>query len=144
MLPRGVGFGVITAIGLAACAGTQEPATGAAATTPTGLAAQSSPRRAATVTKLPLPLPSQLLGMTPVRVSALLGQPELIRIEPPAQVWLYRNQTCIFHVYLYTASGSAGYSVSHIAAVSLQGQALAVDSCFAETITGASHRQQSS
>ena len=147
MLPRGAAFCVFSAIGLVACTTTQQraqdSATSTVVTSPPGLAGQNGPQ-AAIALQAPPPVSSQLLGMTPVHVTALLGQPELIRFEPPAQVWLYRNQSCVFHVYLYTTSGNAGYNVSHIAAVSLRGQPLAVDSCFAETVTGASLRAQSS
>lgn len=147
MLPRTAVICLFAATALAACTSTQQrtwdSALGTAATPPdrrTG----GNETQAAIAPKLPIPPPSQLLGMTPVNVTNLLGQPELVRFEPPAQVWLYRNESCVFHVYLYTTSGSAGYSVNHIAAVSLRGQTVPIDSCFAETVTGASHRAQNS
>ena len=90
------------------------------------------------------PLANELLGMTSLRVAALLGRPMLIRSEPPAQVWLYRNESCIFHVYLYASADLYGYSVRHIDAVSPRGDAIAVGACFSETIDRARRRPRSS
>jgi hypothetical protein len=50
--------------------------------------------------------PERLLGLGPNALSDLLGRPELIRRESPAQVWQYRATDCVFDVVLYREVGS--------------------------------------
>lgn len=50
--------------------------------------------------------PDRLIGLEPDALSALLGQPELIRRESPAQVWQYRGAGCVFDVVLYQEAAS--------------------------------------
>lgn len=45
--------------------------------------------------------PEQLIGLQSHAVSAILGEPTLKRHDPPAQVWLYTELGCAFHVFLY-------------------------------------------
>lgn len=45
--------------------------------------------------------PGRLLGLGPDGVADILGRPELIRHESPAQVWQYRSADCVFDVVLY-------------------------------------------
>jgi ABC-type Fe3+-hydroxamate transport system substrate-binding protein len=45
--------------------------------------------------------PERLIGLGPAGLNALLGQPELIRREAPAQIWQYRADGCVFDVVLY-------------------------------------------
>ena len=45
--------------------------------------------------------PQALIGLSPNEVTAMMGQPELRRQEPPAEVWQYRTSTCAFDVFLY-------------------------------------------
>lgn len=45
--------------------------------------------------------PERLIGLGPIGLVALLGQPELIRRERPAQIWQYRDGACVFDVVLY-------------------------------------------
>jgi hypothetical protein len=58
--------------------------------------------------------PGQLLGLEPDALSVLLGRPELIRREDPAQVWQYRGADCVFDVVLYQDAG--GSSVTYVEA----------------------------
>jgi hypothetical protein len=147
---RFAAFWLCALFGLAACTTTaQNAGPGVAAATPQTVAEpdRSAPaRKTIPATRPPAPpsRPQQLLGMTPIRVAELLGEPKLIRTEPPAQVWLYRNKSCIFHVYLYSLEAAGAYSVSHIAAVSPRGDTVAVDSCFSETVIGAHRKPQDS
>lgn len=55
--------------------------------------------------------PGQLLGLDRSGLSALLGDPALIRREDPAEIWQYVTAGCVFDVVLY-ANGS-GYAVSY-------------------------------
>ncbi|NNG04617.1 MAG: hypothetical protein HKM95_11020 [Inquilinus sp.] len=45
--------------------------------------------------------PQTLIGLAPQQISAVLGEPELQRQEPPAEVWQYRTEDCVFDLYLY-------------------------------------------
>ena len=47
--------------------------------------------------------PHELMGMDPEMLEELLGRPELRRHEPPAEVWQYRAETCVFDLVLYSA-----------------------------------------
>ena len=49
--------------------------------------------------------PAQLIGIGPARLDALLGRPDLVRREPPAEIWQYRGAACIFDVFLYVEAG---------------------------------------
>lgn len=55
--------------------------------------------------------PNQLLGLDRGGVTALLGSPDLIRRESPAEIWQYVTGDCVFDVVLY-ANGQ-GYAVSY-------------------------------
>ena len=44
--------------------------------------------------------PEDLEGTPPSNVRALLGEPELRRTEPPAEVWQYRTDRCVADIYL--------------------------------------------
>jgi len=48
-----------------------------------------------------------LIGATPAVLSAEFGQPQLLRIDGPAQVWLYHSAVCGLNLILYPdASGT--------------------------------------
>lgn len=49
--------------------------------------------------------PASLNGMDAARLSAMLGEPELHRQEPPAEVWQYRTDSCVLDVFLYPEGG---------------------------------------
>ncbi len=52
--------------------------------------------------------PERLIGLGPDALSDILGRPELIRRESPAQIWQYRGVDCVFDVVLYQeADGKA-------------------------------------
>ena len=50
--------------------------------------------------------PDRLFGLDRVALSAVLGEPALIRREAPAEIWQYRSATCVFDVFLYDAAGA--------------------------------------
>src|SRR3546814_10301949 len=58
--------------------------------------------------------PAQLLGLDRDGVSALLGTPDLIRREAPAEIWQYVGGNCVFDVVLYERGAS--YAVSYLEA----------------------------
>ena len=49
--------------------------------------------------------PARILGLGPDRLTELLGRPELRRREPPAEIWQYRGESCVFDVFLYEEAG---------------------------------------
>ncbi len=49
--------------------------------------------------------PARILGLGPDKLTELLGRPELTRREPPAEIWQYRGETCVFDVFLYEDAG---------------------------------------
>lgn len=46
-----------------------------------------------------------LNGLVPAQVAALIGDPDLRRVDPPAEVQQYRNANCVLKLYFYD-SGS--------------------------------------
>ena len=58
--------------------------------------------------------PGRLIGLGPNGLNVLLGQPELIRREPPARIWQYRSGSCVFDVVLYEEAG--GEKVTYVEA----------------------------
>jgi hypothetical protein len=54
--------------------------------------------------------PARLLGLDDAGLAELLGQPDLKRREPPAEIWQYRGGSCVFDVFLYAPAGSAAAS----------------------------------
>lgn len=74
---------------------------------PTG---ESAPIQESAVPKTPaLPEidddPEQLITMTRDDLNGLLGQPDLVRRENPAEIWQYRGKDCVLDVFLYNEDG---------------------------------------
>jgi hypothetical protein len=53
------------------------------------------------------PTIQHLLKLEARQVQSLLGDPDLSRRETPAQVWQYRNDTCVLIVFLYPRAPGA-------------------------------------
>ena len=53
---------------------------------------------AATRPRIP---PASLKGLDPVSVVALLGEPGLLRRDPPAEIWQYHGVGCVVDLFLY-------------------------------------------
>ncbi len=96
--------------------GAQAPATQPAAEAPrqpaaaeAAPAAQEQPGRSETAALPPAPRidddPSRLMGLDRAGLAELLGNPELLRREPPAEIWQYRGGSCVFDVFLYEEAG---------------------------------------
>jgi hypothetical protein len=55
----------------------------------------------------PVANPVNLVGSTPQILSAEFGQPAILRVDGPAQVWLYHSPVCGLNLILYPdASGT--------------------------------------
>ena len=52
-----------------------------------------------------------LNGLKPDDVLSMLGQPDLRRDEPPAEVWQYRAADCVLNLFFYDEAG--GYRLAH-------------------------------
>ena len=72
-------------------------------------AAQEQPGRSETAALPPAPKidddPARLMGLDRAGLAKLLGDPELMRREPPAEIWQYRGGSCVFDVFLYEEAG---------------------------------------
>jgi hypothetical protein len=75
------------------------------------LTSVTSPSPAEAVNLVNLTEPARLKGLTPVQVSAVLGQPSFQRHDAPAEIWQYRGHTCTLDLYIYDAGN--GKSVEH-------------------------------
>jgi hypothetical protein len=58
-----------------------------------------------------IPALKELTGLQPPEILAMLGQPDLRRDEPPAEMWQYRAADCVLNLFFYEESGS--YRLTH-------------------------------
>ncbi len=49
--------------------------------------------------------PARLMGLDRAGLAEMLGDPELTRREPPAEIWQYRGGSCVFDIFLYEEAG---------------------------------------
>lgn len=50
----------------------------------------------------------ELRGLDAAQLTRLLGKPTLLRDEATAQLWQYRSEACVLHLFLYPGPGAAG------------------------------------
>lgn len=94
---------------LSACAQSRNVPSAGDAQTETGVSessGESAPVQETAVPRAPaLPEidddPEQLIKMTRDDLNGLLGQPDLVRRESPAEIWQYRGKDCVLDVFLY-------------------------------------------
>lgn len=60
------------------------------------------------------PGPDRLIGLTAEAIQKMLGTPDFKRRDPPAEIWQYRNESCLLDVFLYLGDGE--YRVTHVEA----------------------------
>ena len=88
----------------AAASRSQDPAADPISATPEGES------ETAALPKAPEPVPSidpaSLIGQPRGALEARLGQPSLVRLEAPAEVWQYRGAACVLDFYLYPVAGT--------------------------------------
>jgi hypothetical protein len=53
----------------------------------------------------------RLHGKTRTDLAGLLGTPDFVRRDPPAELWQYRSTDCILDLFLYPEAG--GFQVVH-------------------------------
>ena len=83
---------------LAACS------SGPAATPPQASATPTVPPTLATLGHPPAL--GALNGLAPAQVAALIGDPDLRRVDPPAEIWQYRSADCVLELYFYDSGSS--------------------------------------
>jgi hypothetical protein len=102
---RAAGFAVVALTALvSACASSSPGGVGAAlpqpTTVPGNLHSLARP-----------PAIKDLAGLKPADVLSILGQPDLKRDEPPAELWQYRAADCVLNLFFYDDAG--GYRLTH-------------------------------
>ena len=82
----------------------------------------------------PLPDPTELLGLDRLQVAKLLGNPSLLRQEPPAEVWLYKGRLCVLHLFLYQETPSPDYAVRYFEVRGADDAAVGQGACYASLL----------
>lgn len=65
----------------------------------------------------PAPAPadaSTLVGRSAREVAELLGEPQLRRRDPPAELWQYRAGPCVLDLFLYADRTGGAATVAHV------------------------------
>lgn len=83
---------------------------------------------------LPPPDSKRMMGLNRNDLASLLGSPTLRRADPPAEVWQYRDNSCVLHVFLYQDPISGGYAVTYVDTVQRGSRLLSNDDCFGEIL----------
>ncbi len=109
-----------------------------AAGPPPGEAVAPAPAAAAT----PAPAPAapekpaidddteRLMGLDTKELTRMLGNPGFVRRDSSAQLWRYRNKTCILDLFLYRDTGRPEYIVGHVETRRREGGAAVKRECF--------------
>jgi len=71
--------------------------------------------------------PARLIGLGSDEVDDLLGRPDLVRREPPAEIRQYSAESCVFDVFLYDEAGR--YSVTYLEARDLEARRIDARPC---------------
>ncbi|MBL8669799.1 MAG: hypothetical protein JNK11_04035 [Alphaproteobacteria bacterium] len=69
----------------------------------------------------------QLQDLAPENVTQALGEPELVRREPPAEVWQYAVENCVVDIFFYNRG--AGLKVAHVEGRDRRGRESSADRC---------------
>lgn len=75
--------------------------------------------------------PEHLIGLEARELEKILGSPDFLRKDPPAQRWQYRNPSCLFDVFLYQdKNGTGTHKVAHVEARGLDVNRVSDRDCF--------------
>ncbi len=89
-------------------------------------AEEPAPRQ---IAKAPPPLkPERIMGLTRTELLDLLGKPDFLRRDAPAEIWQYRGKECILDVFLYD-SGEY-YRVLHFEVRERTAKSVSTGRCF--------------
>lgn len=72
--------------------------------------------------------PEDVLGLAAAAIEKLLGRPELVRRDAPAEVWQYRSESCVVDLYLYREKSD--YRVAFIEARDRSAAGMTPERCF--------------
>ena len=89
-------------------------------------AEEAAPRQAAKAP--PSVKPEQIMGLTRNELLGLLGKPDFLRRDAPAEIWQYRGKKCILDVFLYD-SGEY-YRVLHFEVRDRTAESVSTGRCF--------------
>ena len=71
-----------------------------------------------------------ILGQKSVNIKKLIGVPMLIKKEKNAAMWVYRNDTCILHIFLYKKNDNGKKLISKfVEHISLNKDENTIDGC---------------
>jgi hypothetical protein len=101
-------FAIAAAVAIAAIVGACTSPGEAVTAPPTPFA---SPFFGAPPARARTPEIRDLAGLEPADVLSILGQPDLKRDEPPAELWQYRAPDCVLNLFFYDQAGS--YRLAH-------------------------------
>jgi len=80
--------------------------------------------------------PRRLLGLDVKSLTGLLGAPRFTRRDPPAQLWRYRDESCILDLFLYEDSEKkTGSTVRHFEARGLTKTSMTARICLRALLT---------
>jgi hypothetical protein len=68
-----------------------------------------------------------LRSLTGQDLIARIGTPDFVRRDPPAEIWQYRNATCVLDVFLFQEEG--GTRVAYLASRDRQNPGVPVNAC---------------
>ena len=75
-----------------------------------------------------------LLGLARADVAALLGPPNILRRDPPAEMWQYQKEACVVYVFLFAAEAESDYRVRHVEVRDRRSD-MAIAGCYAGLIS---------
>ena len=74
--------------------------------------------------------PERLMGLGTGELTQMLGSPRFVRRDDSAQLWRYRNKSCILDLFLYRNADRPGFLVAHVEARRTEGGAAQKRECF--------------
>ena len=74
--------------------------------------------------------PERLMGLGIGELAAMLGSPRFVRRDSSAQLWRYRNKSCILDLFLYRNVGRSEFYVNYIEARRAKGGVALKRKCF--------------
>jgi hypothetical protein len=74
--------------------------------------------------------PERLMGLGTGELTRMLGNPRFVRRDDSAQLWRYRNPSCILDLFLYRNADRPDFIVSHVEARRSEGGAAQERECF--------------
>ena len=74
--------------------------------------------------------PERLMGLGTRELTRMLGNPRFVRRDDSAQLWRYRNTSCILDLFLYRNADRPDFVVSYVEARRSEGGVAQERECF--------------